>query len=481
MQAINIIKKVYKEVDMKNINAKIIMYALAFLVYNAEHASQGLFEGSLVEEFEIPAVHNFEEVVKEVTPVYLRAPFSGKKVPFNCAVMGYVKNEAFFDSRRVYGLRQDQYIAFPREPLLDRCGRDINAKGTFNMLAIETRFRLELQGPNIFGVPLFAATEWDFWGFARSEDFGSMRMRHAFLYFHWPEKSLLLGTYWHPILVPECYPNMVGDNAGVPIECSAREPQVRFTKYFDNITVILAAIARVTAMVYGPGTVPNVDIPAINSRYTRNAVMPNLHAQAQANLDNKIVGIGVDVTRFVPRLVTNSNYITKDSFFSWLALIFAVARWDNVMLKTKFIYAQNGSGYGLISGYGVHAINPYNDQRTYTNTQSLSAWVDLEYKTLVEPGIFLGFTKNIGSPKTIIPQVPFKNIIEPTIYATNSSKLDYVFRVSPRVRWLNGPFVFGAELDYMHASYGQINTRGLIYDKTPVNNVRVLFATYYYF
>ena len=209
--------------------------------------------------------------------------------------------------------------------------------------------------------------------------------------------------------------------------------------------------------------------------------MPNLHLQTHAIFGNQIAGIGVDVTRFFPRLVTNTKYRATESFFSWLVLMFTSIRWDKVLLKTKFIYAQNGSGYGLISGYAVHAIDPFTDQREYTNTQSISIWADLEYKATIEPGFYVGFTKNIGSPKTIITQTIFQDIIEPTIYAANTSDIDFVFRAAPRVRWFNGPFVFGAELDYTRAAYGQIDSNGRVIDKKPVNNVRFLFATYYYF
>lgn len=420
-----------------------------------------------------------EDVLRQVTPLYVRSRIFSQLIPFRCAIMGFIKNEGFFDTRNVYGKSEDQYFAFPQGELLDRCGRDINSKGHFNMLAIESRFRLEIQGPKVFNIPFFGAMEFDFWGFSQ-EVLGILRLRHAFMFFNWPEKNLLLGAYWHPILVLECYSNMVSNNAGSPIECVAREPQVRITKYFDNITLIFAAMSRVFSESYGPGTI-SLAQPELNSIYTRNGILPNVHIQAHATFDNQILGVGVDVTRFMPRLVTNKKYKTKESFFSWLGLVFTAIRWHNLLFKTKFIYAQNGSGYGLISGYGVHAIDPFTDQREYTNLQSLSGWIDLEYNSPIEPGIFIGYTKNIGSLRTIIPQTVSNNIVEPTIYAANATNIDYVFRVAPRIRWHNGPFVVGGEIDYMRAAFGKINNYGQIFDAKPVDNFRFLLATYYYF
>ena len=349
------------------------------------------------------------------------------------------------------------------------------------MLAIETRIRFELEGPRVLGTPLFAAIEFDFWGYSDlKNNLGQLRKRIGFLYFHWPQQSLLLGTYYSPIVVPECFPNMIGGNGGLPIECAARDTQVRFTKYFnDNITLILAALVHEKSLYIGPQT--KLTTPYFDSRFTRNAIMPALDAQLQAMIGDQIVGIGADVTRLFPRLVTNKNYKAHESFFSWLALAYTAMRWDKILFKTKFIYSQNGSSYGLISGYAVHAVDPFTDAREYTNTQALSLWADLEYNNPIEPGIFIGYTKNIGAPKTIITQIPFDDMIEPTIYAFNSANLDFVFRVAPRVRWYKGPFVVGAELDYTRAAFGKINNWGQIYDKKPVNNVRFLFATYYYF
>lgn len=467
---------------MKHINVKNLLRHLVFCVGTAvrlQAISDLPVNETPFSQQEAQKVQEPESMLSLVAPSYEHKKFLGLIMPFKFALMGYIKNEGFFDTHRVIGLRQDHFASFPQRQQPDRCGRDSAAKGAFNMLTIETRTRLEIAGPHVFGIPVYSAIEFDFWGFS-FKFLGYLRMRHGFIYFHWPQKSLLLGLYWHPITIPECYPNTVSANGGMPIEGAGRDPQVRFTKYFDNITIILAAIARVNSLAFGP-IEATPQAPFFDSRFTRNAIMPNLHIQAHATLGNQIIGIGADVTRFFPRLVTNYDYKAKDSFCSWLALAFTTIRWDNVLFKTKFIFSQNGAGYGLISGYAVHAINPFNDQREYTNTQAVSIWADLEYKAPLEPGIFIGYTKNIGSPKTLITQVTSDGIIEPTIYIPNASALDFVFRVAPRIRWFNGPFVVGAELDYSRAAFGSINNFGTIYDKRPVNNVRFLFATYYYF
>lgn len=397
-----------------------------------------------------------------------------ESTPYSYAFSGYIKNEAFIDSYQVIGDRQDQYLFFPSAPHYDRGGANINAKGRFDMLAIETRLRGEVTGPYIFGASSHGVCETDAWA-SSALQLGLMRIRHAFIYFEWDDKSILMGQYWHPLLLPECYADTISFNGGTPIEPFTREPQVRLTKQFDTMTLILVAGSHANTPYDGPN--------GIDTLYARNAILPNINIQLFSSIRQHICGIGVDITRIVPRLVTNKNIRITESLMSFITMAFAAFNWEHVALRTKFVYAQNGSPYGLISGYAVDAIDPYTDQRHYTNTQCLNGWVDMAYKGEVEPGLFMGISKNIGASHKIIPSItdPHTGKTERLIYDYDFENIDFIYRVSPRIRWFLKPFIFAGELEITGARYGNITETARVVNTKMVNNVRTLLAAYYVF
>ena len=307
------------------------------------------------------------------------------------------------------------------------------------MLSIESRVRGEISGPYVFGAHTFGVAEIDAWASCLLQ-IGLLRIRHAFIYLEWPDKSLILGQYWHPVLLPECYADTIGFNAGIPFDPFAREPQFRLTKQFDTMTLILAIGSLANSLSDGPA--------GETSLYTRNAIMPNFNIQLFSSIRKHLCGIGANASRIVPRIVTNKNFCAHESLISWLVFSFLALNWEKLRINIKGIYAQNGNPYGMISGYAVSQIDPYTDERSYTNTQCLSAWLDASYKGEVEPGIFLAFTKNIGASNNIIPSItdPVTGITENLIYSSGQQNIDVVYRVQPRVRWFLKPFVLGTEL-----------------------------------
>lgn len=390
-----------------------------------------------------------------------------KKTPYNYDISGYIKNETFFDSYQVFGLRQDQYLIVPLPPRPDRCCRNINAHGRYNMLAIESRVRGEIAGPYVFGAQTYGVGEVDAWASSNNDtQMGLLRIRHAFIYFEWENKSLLMGQYWHPLLLPECYADTIAFNGGTPFDTFAREPQVRLTKQFDNMTFIIAAGALPTSPFPGPGP------DGTGSIYARDGIMPNFNMQLFGAVRKHICGIGFDASRIVPRLVTDKNFRVTESLISIIAFAFTSFNWENLSLRLKFIYAQNGNPFGLMSGYAVRNINPYTDERTYSNIQCVNAWLDTAYRGDVEPGIFLGISKNVGATSRINTDF---------VYADFGKNIDMVYRVQPRIRWFYKPFIFGAELELTGARYGKVTETGRVVNGEFVNNVRALLAAYYVF
>lgn len=393
--------------------------------------------------------------------------------PFSVIFSGYVKYEALFDSRQIVGFREDQVLLYPARRQCDVCGRDINDKGHANMLAIESRLRAVIIGPDVLDAQSLGVLEGDFIGVSDAT-VNTFRLRNAFAHLDWQNISLLAGQYWHPLFVPECYPDTISFNSGIPIEQLAREPQIRFTPKVGRANLILAAISQLNFENDGP--------QGLNSKYARDAVIPNLHAQLQIPINSHVVGIGIDYKRLVPRLVTDKNYKVTESINSTSALAYIGLNWPTVTFNTKVVYAQNLTNADSISGYAVTCINPTTDERQYTNLQSVSFWIDTAYKKKVEPGLFAGYVKNIGAQKTIIQSiVNDQGETVSLIYAAGQEDVDYVLRISPRIRWFLKPVVFAAELEYTRASFGTVTNSGKVTCTYPVNNTRLQLAVFYCF
>jgi len=399
------------------------------------------------------------------------------KTPLAFSFSGYIKQDTWFDSYQVDGLRQDHYLLFPDAPVFDQCGRDINKKGRFNMVDIETRARAEIVAPKIFGAYPFAAIEADFWG-GVLDGIGLARLRHCFIYLEWPRTSLLIGQYWHPVFITDCYPDTISYNNGAPIEPYAREPQVRITSFFDNITMIFAATSYASALIdRALPALTQLNIPITNVT-ERNSVMPDLNFQMRADIRNHFVGIGFDIRRIIPRLFApqpdSSILAVRESLISFLGLAYAKLNWEKFSIALKVIFAQNGLVFDMISGYAASCQNALTQSYNWTNLQCASCWADLVWKGKIEPGLFMGITKNVGAGTTIIPSTAW-GLVE------NRQRIDYVARISPRVRWFVDPLIFGWEFELTRAGWGTLNERGRVDNVNPVTNYRALFAAYFCF
>ena len=102
--------------------------------------------------------------------------------------------------------------------------------------------------------------------------------------------------------------------------------------------------------------------------------------------------------------------------------------------------------------------------------------------TPIEPAIFIAYAKTLGAHNTIIQStLDANNKEESTVYAF-FPKVDYAWRISPRIRWVYKAFEVAAELEYTRAAYGDIGPKGkVINTQPPVDNFRFLLTlTYYY-
>ncbi len=77
---------------------------------------------------------------------------------------GYVKLDAFYDTREIVSGREGHFLLWPAPPVYDTEGNDINDKSFFNMLAVQSNFGLSVKGPQVLKAKTSARIEADFFG-----------------------------------------------------------------------------------------------------------------------------------------------------------------------------------------------------------------------------------------------------------------------------------------------------------------------------
>lgn len=399
--------------------------------------------------------------------------------PVDLVMSGYIKTDAFWQTRQIVSLQEGNILLLPAEPIYDVNHKDINKKGAYNIMPIETVIRFDLTGPEVNCIKTSGAIEAVFWG-QTVLTYGNeipnltiniLTMAHAYFQLEWQSFEFLAGQTTHPIAHDA--PDTVSYNVGMPITPFAWAPQLRFTYHSNTADFLLAATSELSWESNGPND--------FITQYIRNGILPNLHAQARIQINEHVHAcLGVDAKRIVPRIVSDKNFSVNEHLYSGAALAHLRFDWERYSMLLKAVWAQNGVDYDLIGGYAVSSINPITDYRTYANFNTISLYMDAKRSGTLEPGIYMGVTKNLGTSKNIIPTITTDNVPKSLVYGF-AANVDMALRISPRLRYNLEPFVLGAEVEYTRAVWGTITPQGTLVNKKPSDVVRFEFGFYFYF
>ncbi len=383
---------------------------------------------------------------------------------------GYAAADLFFDTRQVEAPRDGFVLLWPAPVLLDPMKIDINAHGHFGITAIQSR--LGLQGVwNWREGTLKGLIEGDFLGITDPST-GAFRLRHAYAEINRPGLSFLAGQYWHPMFVPDCFPETISFANGAPIEALDRDPQIRLTARGADKEFILAFIVGPDYPVLGP--IGTTDI-------TRNGLIPEIHAQVRLfPYTDVVIGAGGNYKRIAPHIESEKGFAVHEKIDSACCELYAAYNGKKFQVRTKFIYDQNGASLLLLSGFAVRSINPVTGQQSFANTQAVSAWIDTAYwfhNETVSVGGFLGYTKALGSSHRLYID---KTTKQPVVFALDPT-LAYLGRFAPRIRYKTNLFQFGAELDITWSAYGRLNNRAQVVHAVPTAVYRILLEALYFF
>ncbi len=386
---------------------------------------------------------------------------------FGIKFSGFVKTDAFYDTRQTISIREGHFLLWPAAEDLDPDNKDINDRSSFNILSIQTRLLGKLTGPDAFGAKTSGLIEADFFGNENSNfsDVNGFRLRHAFIKLNWEKTELLIGQFWHPMFVTDCYPGVISFNTGAPFQPFSRNPQIRLTQKIGHMKLIVAAQSQ--------RDFANRGSLSVTSGYLRNSGIPDMQLQVHyAPGPDFIAGIGGGFKILMPQIESSAGYQTDEKTSALSAIAFFKAKLDVVTIKAEGVYGQNACDYLLPGGFAVK--DTTDNTRAfveYTPISAISAWTDIHTNgKLFQAGLFAGYAKNLGS----------KDNINGPVYGLGTN-IANIFRVSPRLIVNSGKFRVTAEMEYTSASYGTRDIKAVPKNTSTIGNLRILLAAYYFF
>jgi hypothetical protein len=417
--------------------------------------------------------------------------FGQEKKKFTVKFSGFVKTDVFYDSRQTISVREGHFLLYPRNENLDPDEKDINAQSSFNMLNIQTRFRMLATGPDVWGAKTSAFVEGAFFG-SINPDVNEFRLRHAFIKLVWPKTQLLIGQFWHPLFHTKCFPGTVSFNTGAPFQPFSRNPQIRVTQALGRFNLAFSILAQRDFASFGPF--------GVSSQYLRNAVLPALNLRFEYYAKNKekgtefLIGLMGNYKMLQPRLQTSMGYKTDTKVSSLGFALYSKYEAKHFGIKFYSFYGADAFNLTMLGGY---AIEDYTDfakgEVSYTPVNNGSVWLEAYYKGKTwQVGIFTAFTRNYGSKNVINDLNIYPRTVSSAdgqVFYSRGSNIDYVYRISPRLIMNFGKFRLAPEIEYTVAAYatkdsnGIINRdeNGIITDSKAIGNVRVLIGVYYFF
>ena len=442
------------------------------------------------------------DLSKITTSTYLEDTASHSK--WGVKAGGYISTDLFWDTRVVVESRDGVLCLYPENVQKDINGKDINARPSFNFLALNTRISLRVQVPDALGARVSGMVEGWFAGMSNN-DMNGFSMRHAFIKLDWESgTSLLMGQTWHPLFTEDCFANTIAGSAGAPFQPFSRAPQIRLTQGFGYSSKTMLYINTQRDFL-SFGSAGN------SSSYLRNSVIPEMGLQYIYNQGSNatkcrdpyrttLLGIGVDYKYLIPRVVTDSNVYTRNGLHAFTAIAFIYCQryiTRNILfgVKAKALYGQACNEFLLLGGYAYRYYdNQPLDPRinyTYTSINTAAAWLDIcvfkmkKGEKEWEVGLFGGYTQNLGSNKRI------QDCNNTNSYFSRGYNIQNLYRISARTAYKVKSLQFGIEPEYTAAVYSNmVNAYGLPQKKSDffpdakinhVGNLRILLNATLYF
>jgi len=397
---------------------------------------------------------------------------------------GFVRNDFYYESRQSMTSAAGLFHLIPLDKKPNGLGEDLAAIPSVKLLSTATRFGLRIKGPDVWGATASARLEGDFDGFTSSDARSNtmLRLRQGWIKLAWEKTDLLVGQTWHPMF-GEVVPSVLSLATGSPFQPFNRAPQVRVDyKVNKSFKTYLSGLYQMQFLSVGPsGASPD---------YVKNAMLPEFYAGFDFAKNGWLAGAGASFLHLRPRVIgeieIKKNVIidgeekvntvkeptkVSDNISSLSLNAFVQYVNDKFAVKAKSIYGQNMGHLLLMSGYGISKMNS-NGSYEYTNLNNSTSWLNVTYGNKYQAGLFLGYSKNLGSSKALVANP----------YVFGFSNIDQVYRISPQVSYNLKHWQFGIEYEMTGVSYGAIDFNdGKVKNTHDVINNRVAGVMVYNF
>ena len=389
------------------------------------------------------------------------------KLKFN----GFLRFDYWNDTRVTDEAVEGIFTLVPSSKLMDNYGNDLNAKASANALAVSSRVKLSMSGTRAFGAAATGILEADFTGSSGSSRF---RLRHAAITLGWTKSSLLFGSYWHQMVVPDALPSVIALNTGAPFQCFSRSPQVTFSyKLTKSFQTTASAAWESDYMSNGPD--------GLSPKYLRYTSLPDFTLHLRYTVSNFTLGVLGEAFWIQPRLYTTGPLPAADKKqTSTLVRSLSYQGYvkytnDKLFVIGRAMLGQNLVHHYSIGGYGVTSIDAVTGHESYSPFNHFYTYINVGYGKTVKPSIFVGYAKNLGTEKELGGS-------SATVYG-RSLNIASLFRIAPNIAWTINNMMLAAEVEYTNAEYGTIipNSKGKFTDTYHVSNTRVLFIAQYNF
>ncbi|MDR2497340.1 MAG: hypothetical protein LBD21_09470 [Tannerellaceae bacterium] len=381
---------------------------------------------------------------------------------------GFIRDELFYNSRKNAEGVDGLYHLYPlnRNPFGEG-GKDLNAVPHGNFYAIASRVGVDISGPMVGAAKLTARMEADFTG-SSSTPF-ILYLRQAFLKLTWSGgSSLQIGHAWHP-LFGEVFPDVLDLSTGAPFQPFNRSPLIKYSFDKDKLSLSLAAIWQVSSLSPGPDGKSNA--------YIKNSLLPELFAGINYRSGGFLGGVGVEMLSLSPRTEasptgSSSKFRVDERITTASLTAQAQYRRDKLFVAAKSLLASNLGHTSLLGGYGVSAVDPRTGQQDYTAQRHSTSWLDITYGSKWLGGLFLGYSKNLGTSKPLVGNA---------FYGTGYD-IDRLLHLTATFTYNLPHWKAGFEYSATTAHYGAVSlTTGKVSPGDPVTGHRLLGVIMYTF
>lgn len=395
-----------------------------------------------------------------------------QKKDFDYNFYGFVRGDFAYSTRASLAPYNGAFYLYPYDVVLDNDGEDLNSAPSSGFYAFITRLGLDVTGPKIGKAKTSAKVEMDFAGFSSSNTM--LRIRHAYFVLDWQKHSLLIGQTWHP-LFGSVVPDVNSLSTGAPYQPFNRSPQLRYQFKPNNWKFTATALWQLQYLSDGPN--------GMSTEYTRNSNIPEFYLGIDYATESWLFGGGVDMISIRPRVESTvidettgveqeQTYKVDERMTALSAEAHLQYSGDKFRFAMKSIYASALDHAAMLSGYGVSSVDSRTGEQEYTPFHHSTTWVNLTYGEVWKSTLFMGYTKNLGTNKSLVSD---------KLYGMGLN-IDQLASVNLGFSYNQPIWMVGLEYAPSSAWYGKTDLEtGRVVDTHPVVNHRIVAIVAYFF